>query len=61
MSARGGGWKRDLNAAVDLAANLASNVFNDLSGLLHGVKSDEIEEINGPVSQGEIKVLVSTR
>lgn len=54
--------KVDLKAAVDLAANLASNEFNDFKvGLLHGrMKSDEKEEIMALFRQGEIKVLVST-
>jgi ATP-dependent DNA helicase RecG len=54
--------KIDLQAAVDLAANLAGTEFKDLRvGLLHGrMKAEEKDEIMASFRRGEIAVLVST-
>ncbi len=54
--------KIDLQAAVDLAEDLAANDFKGiLVGLLHGrMKQAEKEEIMSRFRRGEIKVLVST-
>ncbi len=54
--------KIDLQAAVDLAANLAGTEFKDLRvGLLHGrMKAEEKDEIMASFRRGEITVLVST-
>lgn len=54
--------KVDLQAAVDLAENLARTEFKDLRvGLLHGrMKAEEKDEIMASFRQGEIPILVST-
>ncbi|NLI13268.1 MAG: ATP-dependent DNA helicase RecG [Peptococcaceae bacterium] len=54
--------KIDLQAAVDLAENLARTELKELRvGLLHGrMKAEEKDEIMASFRRGEIKVLVST-
>ncbi len=54
--------KLDLRSAIDVHAELANNVFTDLSvGLLHGrMTSTEKESVIASFLSGEIQILVST-
>ena len=54
--------KLDLRSAVDVHAELAGEVFPDLSvGLLHGrLSSAEKQEVLTAFSQGDVQILVST-